>query len=109
MIASRTLKVREGKGEVELPIRIHAPRQKGNGWACRIEIHWPDEPQTKDVYGHDSVQALHIALKTIGIHLYNSGYHEEGLIGFLQPGFRGYGFPVVKAMHGQALPDDVKL
>ncbi|BAF89511.1 conserved hypothetical protein [Azorhizobium caulinodans ORS 571] len=109
MIASRTLKVREADEEVDLPIRIYAPRQDNGCWACRIEIDWPDEPMARDAYGHDSAQALHHGLQMVGIHLYVSGYHEDGLISFLEPGFKGYGFPVTKNVRDIAHPDDAFL
>jgi hypothetical protein len=95
MIASRMLTFRNGKEDLQIPIRISAPKKMTDGaWFCHYEIDWPDKKQTMDVGGFDAVQALVLALQAIGAEIYSSNYHKAGQLFFDKPG-DGYGFPVV--------------
>lgn len=105
MIASRTLRVRIEDGEVDLPVRIHAPRESEGAWACRTEIDWPGGTQAVDAYGHDAIQALYLALQMVGVHLYTSDYHADGDISFPGQG-KGYGFPVPQGIRDMLIGDD---
>ncbi len=108
LIASRTLMLRNGNDEIQIPIRIFAPEKAVNGsWFCRYEIDWPGENHRMDVGGVDSVQALVLALQVIGAEIYSSNYHKSGTLYFDAPG-KGYGFPVVPTFRDLLQGDDVK-
>jgi hypothetical protein len=106
LIADRTLKLRRGDAEIEIPIRIFAPVIEHPGsWSCRYEIEWPDHTRTMNAAGADAVQALDIALRMIGAEIYTSDYHKSGDLFFEAPG-RGYGFPVPANMRDLLIGDD---
>lgn len=95
LIASRELTLRNGNGDIKIPVRVYSPTREATGtWACRYEIGWPDQKSNKEIFGVDSIQAIVLALQTIGAELYTSNYHEAGRLFFDKPG-DGYGFPVV--------------
>ena len=56
VIGTRELKLRQGQGDIPVPIRISAPEQRDDDWACRFEIDWPDEMFTMDARGIDAVK-----------------------------------------------------
>ena len=93
IIATRVLTLRRKGGDIEIPIRVYAPEQHSNHCTCRVEVEWPDGTVTVPVGGVDTVQALDLALKTIGAQLYASDHHASGQLMWLEPG-KGYGFPV---------------
>ncbi len=93
IIATRVLKLVGGNGDVEIPIRIHAPEKADVDWICRFEIDWPEEKAERWGTGVDAVQALMFALQMIGAEIYASAHHASGRLVWLAPGF-GYGFPV---------------
>ncbi len=108
IIATRTLKLRNGDAEIEIPIRIFAPiPEHPSGWSCRYEIEWPDGMRTMNAGGADAVQALDIALRMVGSEIYTSDYHESGNL-FLEAPGRGYGFPVPANMRDLLIGDDKK-
>jgi hypothetical protein len=57
VIASRVLTLRNEDAEIEIPIRILAPEQTDDAWACRYEIDWPEGTQNIRAEGADSIQA----------------------------------------------------
>jgi hypothetical protein len=91
--SNAVLKLRQGSSEIAVPIRIFAPEQHDIDWACRFEIGWPDETTTMEIMGVDAVQALELAMKTIGAFIYSTDHHASGNLMWLEPG-TGYGFPV---------------
>ena len=95
IIATRVLILRTEAGDVEIPIRIHAPEPADRSWKCRYEIGWPDETFKSQGYGEDAVQAIELTFQKIGIELYVSEGHKAGKLGWNEPG-AGYGFPVPK-------------
>jgi hypothetical protein len=107
VIANRTLTLRDGGREIEIPIRIHAPAQDGAGWSCRFEIDWPEGTQAMAAAGLDSIQALQLALEMIGANLYTSSYHRSGALVFDAPG-DGYGFPVPASLRDLLVGEDAK-
>jgi hypothetical protein len=108
MIASRVLILRNADGtQVEILIRIYAPKQDDIDWSCRYEIDWPDGPRSHAAIGIDAVQALYLAMQMIGIELYTSGYHETGNLSWGEPG-QGYGFPVTNSSRDLLVGDDAK-
>jgi hypothetical protein len=107
IIATRTLTLREGDRDIAVPIRVFAPEQQPRDWSCRFEIDWPDEPFAMAVIGIDAVQALGLALKTVGTQIYTSEYHEAGQLFWHEPG-NGYGFPVPVTLRDLLIGDDAK-
>jgi hypothetical protein len=108
LIATRSLKVRQGDSESDIPVRLFQPEaEEGRGWGCRFEIEWPDRTISMIARGFDSIQALEIALQLIGVQLYTSSYHDAGQLIFEKPG-GGYGFPVPRNMRDLLIGDDTK-
>lgn len=93
LIASRLLRLRSQKGDVDIPIRIFAPEEDQGAWKCRYEIDWPEGTRTSGAVGFDSVQAIVLTFQKIGSEIYGSGYHKSGDLMWEKPG-NGYGFPV---------------
>jgi hypothetical protein len=105
VIASRTLKLRQGQNEVDVRVRVYAPKSEGVDWTCAFEIDWPDRTRQGQAGGLDAVQALFLALQMIGIEIYTSEYHEAGVLRWDKPG-RGYGFPVTANVRDLLIGDD---
>ncbi len=104
-IAGRVLIITVGRREVEVPITIYAPIDKGDHWRCAFEIGWPDKPKLGAGNGIDAMQALLIALKFIGTELYTSKAHAAGKLKC--PGLRaGYGFPLPQTIRDLAEGED---
>jgi len=57
--------------------------------------------------GFDSMQALVLALQTIGAEIYSSNYHKVGNLFFDKPR-SGYGFPVVPTLRDLLQGADAK-
>ena len=93
VIAARSLTLRSGDREIEIPIRLYAPEKTGTEWRCRFEIGWPEGKAERWGAGIDAVQALVIALQMIGVEIYTSRHREARSLQWLAPG-QGYGFPV---------------
>jgi hypothetical protein len=105
LIATRVLKLRRAAGDVEIPIRIFAPKQEAASWSCKFEVDWPDGTLTMAAGGVDAVQALHIALQIIGAQIYASDHHASGKLMWLEPG-QGYGFPVTSGIRDLLIGTD---
>ena len=101
IIATRVLTLRRKRGDIKVPIRIHAPEEDGSigPWKCRFSIKWPNRTQRFEGYGGDAMQALVFALKMISALLYASKEHKSGRLYWLEPG-SGYGLPVTNNMRG---------
>jgi hypothetical protein len=54
------------------------------------------------------VQALELALRTIGAQIYASDHHASGKLMWLEPG-KGYGFPVTSNLRDLLVGDDKDL
>jgi hypothetical protein len=93
LIATRILKLRHPDGDIEIRVRIFAPKPETIDWSCQFEIDWPDEKLTRAATGVDAVQALELALRMIGAQVYASDHHASGKLLWQRPG-EGYGFPV---------------
>jgi hypothetical protein len=107
-IASRVLTLRDGNEDIKIPIRIFAPEKESSGaWSCRYEIEWPDKKSANEIFGFDSLQAIVLALQTIGAEVYSSTYHESEKLYLDKPG-DGYGFPVVSTLRDLLRGSDVK-
>jgi hypothetical protein len=107
LIATRTLTLRADGGDVDVPVNIFAPQDKGDHWSCRFEIGWPEEICAREAAGIDAVQALVVALNMIAAHVYTSEHHEAGRLMWHEPG-TGYGFPVTSSMRDWLVGDDAK-
>jgi len=107
-IAARTLTLRDGDADTEIPIRLYAPQQQSaRSWSCCYEIGWPEGDNSREVWGADSFQALVLTLQAIGTDIYTSSYHKSGALFFDAPG-RGYGFPVPINQRDLLIGDDAK-
>jgi hypothetical protein len=108
LIARRELTLRTSGEDIKIPIRIFAPEKESSGaWGCRFEIDWPEKKSDKTIFGFDSIQALVLALQTIGAEVYTSNYHNAGQLFFDKPG-TGYGFPVVPTFRDLLQGGDAK-
>ena len=107
LIAERILKIRRGRVDVDVPIRIFAPQRDETAWACRYEIGWPGAPKTRSMSGFDAVQALSLTLQAIGAELYQRNEHASGRLLWEKEG-GGYGFPVPRNIRDLLVGDDAK-
>ncbi|MCX7310122.1 MAG: hypothetical protein NTZ72_20125 [Afipia sp.] len=105
IIAERVLKKRNASKDISVPIRIFAPTQEIDAWACHWEIHWPDRLRTGDALGFDGAQALIHAFQTVGSEIYASDEHKSGQL-FWSNFRRGYGFPVPQNIRDVLIGDD---
>jgi hypothetical protein len=63
------------------------------------------------------MQALILAIRTLGVEIYASDYHKSGCLRWFEPKSRsnwsepngGYGFPVPFSLHDLLIGDDVNL
>ena len=99
VILRHTLFIRGEAGDTPVEIRLYQPEhiveEYGDSWGCRFEIDWPDEPKSMVIHGFDALQALILSMMGVGVHLYISEYHEDGVL--YAPGRDGgYGFPVAQ-------------
>jgi hypothetical protein len=108
IVASRSLKIRQAKGETVVAVRIFTPQPHENHWSCAYEIDWPEGKREFAAHGVDSMQALILALKMIGSEIYTSDYHKtRKLVWDDEPG-RGYGFPIAGNIKDLLEGDDAK-
>lgn len=105
-IAARILTLRDGNNNVDIPIRIFAPKKQGvSAWSCHYEIGWPEGVEARDAWGINSLQAILLTLQAIGADIYTSAYHKSGHLFHEVPG-RGYGFPVPASLRDVLVGDD---
>ena len=45
IIAGRVLIMKVGRRDVEVPVTVYAPANKGDHWRCDVAIGWPDKPR----------------------------------------------------------------
>jgi hypothetical protein len=106
IISDRTLEIRTAShAAVPVPIQLFAPVENGKSWSCRYQITWPEKTRAMSIHGIDAMQAVVLALQTIGAELYASKYHENGTLVFHRPG-GGYGFPVPAVLRDALIGDD---
>jgi hypothetical protein len=106
IILTRVLKLADEDGDIAVPIRIHLPVDMEDHWKCEYEIGWPVNPRRSKACGIDSVQALLIALQTVGVELYTSEAHQSGKLRWDRPG-GGYGFPLAAGLRDLYEGDDM--
>jgi len=107
LVASRSLELRGESTETEVEIRIFVPRFESDHWSCGYEIDWPEGTRKGEARGHDSVQALLLALELVGSELYTSDYHKAGNLAS-GDSWNGYGFPVPRNLRDLLIGDDAK-
>ncbi len=108
LIASRVLTLVNQNDKIQIPIRIFSPEKSENGsWFCRYEVDWPGEQHKMEIGGFDSIQALVLALQSIGAEIYSSSYHKLGKLYLDKPG-AGYGFPVMPTLRDLLQGEDAK-
>jgi hypothetical protein len=105
IIAKRVLVLRRRKGNVRIPVCIHAPERAKVDWICRYEIGWPEGKAKRWSGGIDAVQALELALKMIGADVNAHRHAKSGRLQWLEPG-NGYGFPVPNNIRHLLVGDD---
>lgn len=87
VIAIRTLTL-EGHPEGKIEVVLFRPTLNDRDYRCDYEI----DGKPGYAYGVDEVQALFLALQSIGSRLYGSAYFKAGKLNWL--GMRNLGFPV---------------
>lgn len=107
IIATRTLKLRKNKLDIDVSVSISAPERAEVDWVCRFEIGWPEGAEKRFAMGIDAVQALFFAMQMIGAEVYASRHHEAGNLVWMEPG-RGYGFPVPNSIRDLLVGDDAR-
>jgi hypothetical protein len=108
LIATRSLKLSNSDGDVDVPVRLFAPVQQSDGaWSCTYEIDWPNGKATSVGFGFDAFQALILTLQKIGGDLYASNSHKSGELVWEKQG-SGYGFPVSNIIRDLLVGDDAK-
>jgi len=105
IIATRTLMLRQGAGEVPVLVHIHAPVAGDRCWECHFEIGWPEGAKRAAGRGFDGAQALYLAMERIALELYGSLAHQAGDLRWGKPG-EGYGFPMAKAGREDLIGED---
>jgi hypothetical protein len=105
IIARRVLILRRRKGDVRIPVSMHAPEKAKVDWVCRYEIGWPEGKAKRWSGGVDAVQALQLAMSMIGVEVNVSRHAKSGRLQWLEQG-RGYGFPVPSGIRDLLVGDD---
>jgi hypothetical protein len=72
VIAHRSLKLRLGSSDIDVPVRVYASESEGADWTCRYEIGWPEGTRKSCAGGIGAIQALDLALQKIGTEIYTS-------------------------------------
>jgi Domain of unknown function (DUF6968) len=108
LIAHRRLVLSSPSGDIQVPVRLFQPEQRDGMWICRYEIDWPNRTKSHLAAGIDGMQALILALRTVGAEIYASDYHKSGCLRWFEPN-RGYGFPVPANLRELLIGDDVNL
>jgi hypothetical protein len=107
LVLERILKLETAEGSAQIPIRVFLPRKLSVDWGCKFSIGWPEGEFEMDIHGVDAIQALDLALRTIGAFLYSSDHHASGELVWLEAG-KGYGFPVPNSLRDMLIGDDQK-
>lgn len=101
----RELKLAAPTGTLTVAVTISPPVDRGRYWECQYEIGWPEGKKTSEARGADAVQAIHLAMQAISVHLYASKHHQSGKLYWDRPG-QGYGFPMPKVGRAQLVGED---
>ena len=104
-IAQRILTVGTGGAPQVVSVTLYQPRASGSDWRCAYEIGWPSKLRRGEAHGVDSVQALLLAMQTIGAELYSARPVDANDLQWLEKG-GGFGFPLSPALRDLAVGDD---
>lgn len=107
LIAERMLRGRDGDTEHGVAVRVFLPVESEEAWRCDWEIHWPDGLRRATARGHDSIQAMVLALQAIGAELHASDMHATRRLSWID-GWSGYGVPVSRSIRDQLRGDDAE-
>lgn len=91
IVATRTLTL-AGDPDREIVVTVFQPQRDRDDYRCEFEI----DDKRGYAMGVDEVQALLLALQTIGTNLYTSEHFKAGKLRWL--GMRNLGFPVPKVI-----------
>ena len=106
LIAQRELEyITDDGAAVTVPVSLFSPEKNDSDWGCKYTIGWPNGVESRIAYGIDSVQALVLAIQSIGHSLYSSDYHKTGRLKWGDPN-DGYGFPVTNTERGMLIGYD---
>jgi hypothetical protein len=87
VIATRALTL-DGHQDGQIEVVLFRPTPDGNDFRCNYTI----DGKPGRAYGVDEMQALFLALQSIGSRLYTSAYFKAGKLTWLE--MRDLGFPV---------------
>jgi hypothetical protein len=105
IIASRTLRLKQTSGYVDVDVSLYAPVSESQSWSCKYEINWPSGLRSSAGHGIDAIQALVLTLQKIGSELYNSDAHAKKILWWDKPG-NGFGFPMPVSANDLLQGDD---
>jgi hypothetical protein len=108
LIAQRLLVLSSPSGDVQVPVRLFQPEEKDGMWICLYEIDWPHGTKSHFAAGIDGMQALVLAIHTVGAEIYASDYHKSRSLRWFEPN-GGYGFPVPPSFRDMLIGDDVNM
>jgi hypothetical protein len=108
VIATRRLKLQLPTKEIDVFVRIFMPEAENGAVRCAYDIDWPNGKKSGATVGVDSIQAIFLALKMIGIDVYTSDYHRQGQLAWFEAN-QGYGFPVTKNLRDLLVGADLDL
>ena len=91
-----------------MEVRLFKPTNEDGTWVCNFEIDWPSVTKKSYAAGADAIQAILLALQTIGIQLYTSDYHLSAALFWHESG-HGYGFPLMSSLRDSLVGDDLSL
>lgn len=108
VIATRKILIRASDQDSEMEIRLFQPIYDDRAWTCNYEMDWPDGMKAGFAVGFDAMQAIILALQSIGADLYVSPYHAKSQLIWVTPG-AGYGFLVPGNMRDMLIGNDISL
>ncbi len=90
--------VNEGQSS-EVTVRLFHPEPypDHSGYQCRVKVEWPSKTQDLHVGGVDAIQAVILALQTLGAIINTSEEAKEGRLVWFEQG-SGFGLPVSKGI-----------
>ena len=105
VIAKRILRCVMRGAPQEMRVRIFAPFAASENWSCVYEIDWPDNVRRRAAHGLGAVQALSLALQTIGAELYTDRQPGIESLRWLDDD-EGLGFPLPPSLRDFARGED---
>jgi hypothetical protein len=81
LVAERGLDYLGGESVSEAFVRIYAPEDEGDSWRCAYHVSWPGFNRQSRSYGHDSWQALQLAMQIVPVEISATEDFKEGRLG----------------------------